>query len=84
MSEWGRENAVTSYERARAILAGASIAQSSNPFKADHEVGQTLLDLAEARFSSARDRSVGGFHQAAIERIKELHALKRLFKRDIK
>lgn len=76
MSECGRESSVTSHERARAILAGAKISRSLNPFKADHKTGQTLLDVAEARFSSARDRSVGSFHQSAIERIKELCELR--------
>jgi tetratricopeptide (TPR) repeat protein len=80
VSEYGRESSVTCYERAHAILAGAVIAQSLNPFNADHEVSLTLLDLAEARFSSARDRSVGSFHQAAGERLKELRLLRRSLK----
>ncbi len=84
VSECGRESSVTSYERARAILAGAIIARSLNPFKAHNENSKTLLELAEARFSSAVDRSVGGFHQAAKERVKELRMLKNSLKRDAK
>jgi hypothetical protein len=84
LSECGRESSVTCYERAHAILAAAVIAQSLNPFNADHEVSPTLLDLAETRFSSARDRSVGCFHQAAGERLKELRTLRRSLKSNAK
>jgi hypothetical protein len=80
VSECGRESPVTSHERARAILAGAVIAQSVNPFNADRESSPTLIDLAETRLNSARDRSVGSFHRAAEERLKELRALRRLLK----
>jgi len=80
VSELGREGPTTSYERARAILAGALIAQSVNPFNADREGNATLLDLAEARFSSARDRSVGGFYLTGKERLKQLHTLRRSLK----
>ena len=80
MSQFGRESAVTSYGRAHAILVGVRIAQSVNPFEADYEGSPTLLDLAESRFSSARARSVGGFHRAVSERIEELKNVRRELK----
>jgi hypothetical protein len=70
------EQPLTSFRRARTILVAASKSSDPNPFPVYLGKKQTSLDLAESLLQSVISKSVGRFHEIALQQMGDLRALR--------
>ncbi|OEV10253.1 hypothetical protein AN218_18470 [Streptomyces nanshensis] len=71
----GHERVTTAFLRAQTITWAAELTSSADPFPADSGRHRNLLRLAGSRLQSARDRSVGLFHELITDWELRLRAL---------
>jgi hypothetical protein len=74
-----RESAITSYQRARAIVAAVQATGTATPFLVDLEGKRDLVHLAESLYGRAASQSVGLFHVEAKRRLSEVSRLRSSF-----
>jgi hypothetical protein len=79
-SWFDHELPLTTFRRARTILIAAQKCNDPNPFPVYLGKRKTALDLAGSLLQSVISRSVGGFHEVALQRSEDLRALRNQFK----